>query len=169
MKPKERKFTNCLREHEGYEKGGARGSLALAAFVVLNIDRLSIYNSSNLCVCVSVCLRSPFLDDHRSDLIETSQEYCRGPADVPFQGLILIGQAVPKLRPFIYQPMTGHGAMTSRVSSQFFFSTYGHAPTGTHVRARTSLSIIPAVSVCVCLSVCMCVCDRCFSTTAGPI
>ena len=62
----------------------------------------SIYNSSNLCVCVcvSVCLRLPFLDDRRSDLIETCQEYCRGPADVPFQGLILIGRAVPKLRPF---------------------------------------------------------------------
>ena len=51
-----------------------------------------------------------------SDLIETCQEYCWGPADVPFQGLILIGQAVPKLRPFICQPMTGHGAMTSRLT-----------------------------------------------------
>ena len=67
---------------------------------------ISIYNSSNLCVCVclfvclSVCLRPPFLDDRRSDLIETCKEYCRGPPDVPFRGFISIGQAVPKLRPF---------------------------------------------------------------------
>jgi len=75
-------------------------------------------------VCMCVCLRPPFLDKHWSDLIETCQEYCWGPEDVPFQGLKLIGQAVPTLGPFIYQPMTGHGAMTSRVSSQsqFFFS-----------------------------------------------
>ena len=68
-----------------------------------------------------VCLRPPFLDDHRSDLIETCQEYCWGPADVRFQRLILIGQAVPKLRPFICQPMTRHGAMTSRMTSQWRF------------------------------------------------
>ena len=72
-------------------------------------------------MCLSVCLRPPFLDDRQSDLIETCQEYCRGPADVPFQGLISIGQAVPKLRPFICQPMTGHGAMTSRMTSQLMF------------------------------------------------
>ena len=42
----------------------------------------SIYNSSNL--CLSVCMRPPFHDDLQSDLIETCQEYCRGPADVPF-------------------------------------------------------------------------------------
>ena len=70
---------------------------------------------------MSVCLRPPFLDDRRSDLIETCQEYCRGPADVPFRGLISIGWAVPKLRPFICQPMTGHGAMTSRMTSQLMF------------------------------------------------
>ena len=29
---------------------------------------------------------------------------------MPFQGLILIGQVVPKLWPFIYQPMKGHVA-----------------------------------------------------------
>ena len=66
--------------------------------------------------------------------------------DVPFQGLILIGQAVPKLQPFIYQPMTGHGAITSLLTSQlnhfFFFlhvrpRTFGHAPMGMHVRVRT--------------------------------
>ena len=51
-------------------------------------------------VCLFVCLRPPFLDDRRSDLIETCQEYCRGPGDVPFRGLISIGRAVPKLRPF---------------------------------------------------------------------
>ena len=45
---------------------------------------------------------TPFLDNHWSDLIETCQEYCRGPRDVPFQGLILIGRAVPKLRPFYF-------------------------------------------------------------------
>ena len=47
-----------------------------------SLKNISIYNSSNLCVCV--CLRPPFLDNHRSDLIETCQEYCRGPEDVPF-------------------------------------------------------------------------------------
>ena len=61
----------------------------------------SIYNSSNL--CVSVCLRPLFLDNHWSDLIETCQVYCWGPEDVPFECLILIGQAVPKLWPFIYE------------------------------------------------------------------
>ena len=29
---------------------------------------------------------------------------------MPFQGLILIGQVLPKLWPFIYQPMTRHVA-----------------------------------------------------------
>ena len=83
----------------------------------------SIYNSSNLCVsvCLSVCMRPQFLDDRRSDLIETCQEYCRGPADVPFWGLISIGRAVPKLRPFICRPRTRHGAMTSRMTSQLMF------------------------------------------------
>ena len=60
-------------------------------------------------------------DDRRSDLIETCQGYCRGPADVPFQGLISIRRAIPKLRPFTCQPMTGHGAMTSRMTSQLMF------------------------------------------------
>jgi len=66
---------------------------------------------------------------------------------VPFQGLILIGQVVPKLWPFIYQPMTGHGAMTSRLTSQFFLFylfiiiiVIFFARTATHVRARTSLT-----------------------------
>ena len=63
-----------------------------------------------LCVCVSVCLWPLFLDNHWSDLIETCQVYCWRPEYVPFQGLILIGQVVPKLWPFIYQPMTGHVA-----------------------------------------------------------
>ena len=72
-------------------------------------------------MCLSVCLRPPFLDDRRSDLIETCQEYCRGPADVPFRGLISIGRAVPKLRLFICRPMTRHGAMTSRMTSQLMF------------------------------------------------
>ena len=80
-----------------------------------------------------VCLRPPFLDNPWSDLIETCQEYRWGHEDVPFQGLILIRQADPKLRPFIYQPMTGHGAMTSPLTSQIFF-----ARTATHLRARTS-------------------------------
>ena len=44
-----------------------------------------------------------------------------GPEYVPFQGLILIGQAVPKLRSFICQPMSRHGAMTSRMTSQLMF------------------------------------------------
>ena len=34
-----------------------------------------------------------------------------GPEYVPFQGLILIGQVLPKLWPFIYQPMTRHVAV----------------------------------------------------------
>ena len=54
-------------------------------------------------VCLSVCLRPLFLDNHWSDLIKTCQLYCWGPEDVPFQGLILIGQVLPKLWPFIYQ------------------------------------------------------------------
>ena len=66
-------------------------------------------------------MRPPFLDDRRSDLIETCQEYCRGPADVPFQGLRSIGWAVPKLRPCICETMTWHGAMTSRMTSQLMF------------------------------------------------
>ena len=65
----------------------------------LNLIRSSIYNSSNLCVCLWLL----FLDNHWSDLIETCQVYCWGPEYVPFQGLILIGQVVPKLWPFIYQ------------------------------------------------------------------
>ena len=54
-------------------------------------------------VCLSVCLWPLFLDNHWSDLIETCQVYCWWPECVPFQGLILIGQVVPKLWPFIYQ------------------------------------------------------------------
>ena len=61
----------------------------------------SIYNSSNL--CVSVCPWPLFLDNHWSDLIEACQVYCWGPECVPFHGLILIRQVVPKLWPFIYQ------------------------------------------------------------------
>ena len=98
-----------------------------SCFLVLSsFTATSIYNSSNLCVsvclsvCLYVCLRPLFLDNHWYDLIEPCQEYCWGPEYVPFQGLILIGQAVPKLRPFICQPMTGHGAMTSRMTSQCF-------------------------------------------------
>ena len=53
--------------------------------------------------------------------IETCQVYRWGPEYVPFQGFILIGQVVPKLWPFIYQPMTGHGATTSRITSQLMF------------------------------------------------
>ena len=68
-----------------------------------------------------------------------------------------VSQVFPKLWPFIYQPMTGHGAMTSLLTSQFK-KTIFFARMGTHLRARTSLSIIPAISVC--LSVCMCVCLR---------
>ena len=68
-------------------------------FVRVCVDDPSIYNSSNLCVC----LWPLFLDNHWSDLIETCQVYCWGPEDVPFQGFKLIGQVVPKLWPFIYQ------------------------------------------------------------------
>ena len=52
-----------------------------------------------------------------------------------------------------------------------FFCFVLFARTAMHLRACTSLSIIPAISVClsVCLSVCMCVCDRRFLTTPGPI
>ena len=64
-----------------------------------------------ICVCVCACVRAClclclwplFLDNHWSDLIETCQIYCWGPEYVPFQGLISIGQVVPKLWPFIYQ------------------------------------------------------------------
>ena len=76
-------------------------------------------------VCVSVCVSATAVS--RQPLVrsnETCQEYCRGPEDVPFQGLILIGQAVPKLRPFICKPITGHGAMTSRMTSQWFLFFY---------------------------------------------
>ena len=45
--------------------------------------------------------------------METCQVYCWGPVDVPFQGLILIGQVLPKLWPFIYQPMKGHIAASA--------------------------------------------------------
>ncbi len=84
---------------------------------------LSIIPAISVCVsvCLYVCMRPQFLDDRRSDRIETCQEYCRGPADVPFRGLISIGRAVPKLRPFICRPMTRHGAMTSRMTSQLMF------------------------------------------------
>ena len=64
---------------------------------------LSIIPAICLSVCLSVCLWPLFLDNHWSDLIETCQVYCWGPEYVPFQGLILIGQVVPKLWPFIYQ------------------------------------------------------------------
>ena len=79
---------------------------------------ISIYNSSNMCVCVFVC-------DRRSDLIETCQEYCRGPADVPFRGLISIGRTVPKLRPFycffsVEKVYTVYGSWRCRST----FSTY---------------------------------------------
>ena len=84
----------------------------------------SIIPAICVCVCLCVCLRPPFLDDRRSDLIETCQEYCRGPADVPFRGLISIGRAVLKLRPFTCQPMTGHGAMTSWMTSQLIFNYF---------------------------------------------
>ena len=82
---------------------------------------IKVKQEQRLYVCLYVCMRPQFLDDHRSDRIETCQEYCRGPADVPFRGLISIGLAVPKLRPFICLPMTGHGAMTSRMTSQLMF------------------------------------------------
>ena len=52
---------------------------------------------------ISVCLWPLFLDNHWSDLIETCQVYCWGSVDVPFQCLMLIGQVVPRLWPFIYQ------------------------------------------------------------------
>ena len=88
-------------------------------FLAIPAVHLSIIPA--ISVCLSVCMWPPFLVDRRSDLIETCQEYCRGPADVPFWGLISIGRAVPKLRPFTCQPMTGHGAMTSRMTSQLMF------------------------------------------------
>ena len=72
----------------------------------------SIYNSSSvcLCLCLCLCLWPQFLDNHWSDRIETCQVYYWGPEYVPFQCLILIWQVLPKLWPFIYQPMTGHVA-----------------------------------------------------------
>ena len=94
----------------------------LKALFHLSDQYLSIIPAISVCVSVymCVCLRLPFLDDRWSDLIETCQEYCRGRADVPFQGLIWIGRVVPRLRTFICQPMTGHGAM-SRMTSQLMF------------------------------------------------
>ena len=90
---------------------------------------------------LSVCLRPLFLDNHWSDLIETCQEYCWGPVDVPFQGSILIGQVVPKLWPFIYQTndRTRCYDVTIDVTSVLCFlhvrpRTYGHARTGTRER-----------------------------------
>ena len=87
-----------------------------------------------------------FLDDHCSDLIETCQVYCWGPVDVPFQGLILIGQWFPSYGHLFTKPMSGHGALTSRLTSQFFFffsfffhvrpRTYGRARTYGHARAK---------------------------------
>ena len=98
-------------------------------------------------VCVSVCLRPLFLDNHWSDLIETCQVYCWGPVDVAFQGLILIRQVVPKLWPFIYQTndRTRCYDVTIDVTILllffffFFFCTHGHSRTGTHARAHTSI------------------------------
>ena len=59
--------------------------------------------------------------------------------DVPFQGLILIGQVVPKLWPFIYQTndSTRCYDVTIDVTILLFFSFF-FARTGTQVRARES-------------------------------
>ena len=79
-------------------------------------------------VCVSVCLRLLFLDNHWSDLIETYHVYCWGPEYVHFQGLILIGQVVPKLWPFIDQTNDRTRCYDITLDVTIFFL---------HVRART--------------------------------
>ena len=87
-------------------------------------------------MCLCVCLRPLFLDNHWSDVIETCHVYCWGPVDVPFQGLILIGQVVPKLWPFIYQ--TNDVTIDVTIVLLFFSLFFFFARTATHVRARTS-------------------------------
>ena len=57
-----------------------------------------------------------------------SYVYCWGPEYVPFQGLILIGQVVPKLWPFIYQ--TNDRTRCYDVTILYFYCFL-------HVRART--------------------------------
>ena len=84
----------------------------------MNICYHLLYNSSNLCLSV-------FLDNHWSDIIETCQVYCWGPVDVPFQGLISLFfirfSCFPSYGHLFTKPMTGHGVMTSQLTSQFFF------------------------------------------------
>ena len=60
---------------------------------------------------------------------------------MPFQSLILIGQVVPKLWPFIYQTtdMTGCYDVTIDVTILLFCYFLFFARTATHVRARTSV------------------------------
>ena len=106
---------------------------------------LSIIPAVCVSVCLFVCLRPLFVDNHWSDLIETCQEYCWDPVDVPFQGLILIGQVVPKLWSFIYQTNDRTRCYDVTIDVTIlvfffflFFCTYGHARTGPHVRARES-------------------------------
>ena len=55
-------------------------------------------------------MRPLFLDNHWSDLIETYQVYCWGPVDVPFQGLILIGQVQPG-----FEPQPSYNVITGKV------------------------------------------------------
>ena len=92
----------------------------------------------SVCVCLCVCLWPLFLDNHWSDLIETCQVYCWGPEYVRFQGLILIGQVVPKLWPFIYQTNDRTRCYDVTIDLTillfFFFSFFFW-----HVRARTSI------------------------------
>ena len=71
---------------------------------------------------MSVCLRPPFLDNHWSDLIETCQVYCWGSEYVPFQGLILIAQMVPKKTyPHCYSKSTGGGLWIALQYSMLVF------------------------------------------------
>ena len=89
------------------------GSQVTAIYLSTN-DKTRCYDVTND-VTINVYL---FIFYYFFCTIETCQEYCWGPTDVPFRGLILIGQAVPKLRSFICRPMTRHGAMISRMTSQ---------------------------------------------------
>ena len=81
----------------------------MAAHVMASKDR-EVNLILILILINSVCVCPLFLDNHWTDLIETCQVHCWGPVYVPFQGLILIGQVLPKSWPFIYQPMKGHVA-----------------------------------------------------------
>ena len=111
------KFLDMLKEGRTYTAVGRHFGLNEST-----VHYLSIIPA--ISVCLSVCLWPLFLDNHWSDLIETCQVYCWGPVDVSFQGLILIGQVVPKLWPFIYQ--TNDRTRCYDVTILLFFCTYGH-------------------------------------------